>query len=231
MRLARLALMGAAAALMSGAAFAQDESANRLYGRLIAGVSLPDEVDQDLAYNPAILFLVTPPSLQTVDAGTGYAVGGALGFRYDNGFRTELEYRYQSSDLDEVRFNAPTAPTVAPDASLAAHFLMTNVIYEFRNSSRLTPYIGGGVGAAWVTSWTGPGDATGRDLTYAYQGRAGLAFALNETTRLGAEYVYVRTGELTYGPESFTPTGPGGPKIDGGEFAASTILVSLEKSF
>lgn len=230
MKVTRLALLGAGAALISGAALAQDESSNRLYGRLLAGVSLPDELGQDLAYNPAILFPLPPPSQQTVDAGTGYAVGGAIGFRYDNGFRTELEYRYQSSDIDEVRFNAG-APTAAPDASLSAHLLMTNVIYEFRNSSRLTPYIGGGVGAAWVTSWTGPGDVTDRDLTYAYQGRAGVAFALNETTRIGAEYVYVRTGELTYGPEAFTPTGPGGPKIDEGEFAASTALVSLEKSF
>lgn len=235
----RLALLAAAFALVSGAAMAQNDASSGLYGRLVAGVSLPDELDQDLSYNPDIVFLVTPASQQTVDAGTGYAAGGAIGFRYDNGFRTEMEYRYQSSDIDEVRFAGgfsavpsidPNA-TAFPDASLAAHFLMTNVIYEFANSSRITPYIGGGVGAAWVTHWTGPGDATDRDLTYAYQGRAGVAFALNETTRIGAEYVFVRTGELTYGPETFTPAGPAGPRIDEGEFAASTVLVSLEKSF
>jgi len=247
MQAERIVCLGVAIALFSGAAVAQDAASSGLYGRLEGGVSFPETLKQDLAFNPDIVSIVTPPSRQTVDAGTGYAAGGAIGFRYDNGVRTELEYRYQSSDIDEVRFAggvgvgivAPPAPpefidpnaTAFPDASLTAHLLMTNVIYEFRNSSRLTPFIGGGVGGAWVKSSLGVGDATDTDLTYAYQGRAGVALAINRSTRVGVEYVYVRTGELNYGPEEFTPTGPAGPQISEGEFAASTALLSFEKSF
>lgn len=229
---AMVLLSGAAMALFSGAAMAQDAASGGLYARLEGGVSFPENRKQDLTFNPNLAFAGTPPSRQTVDAGTGYAAGGAIGFRYANGVRTELEYRYQSSDIDEVAFSggAPAA-SVFPDASLTAHLLMTNVIFELRNSSRLTPYIGGGVGGAWVKSSLGMGDTTDTDLTYAYQGRAGIALAINETTRLGVEYVYVRTGEIKYGPEEFTPAGPFEPQISEGEFAASTALISVEKSF
>lgn len=239
MRQTKLVLLFMAFALAAGAAAAQEESTSGLYARVEGGVSLPDELDQDLSYNPNVVFIVTPPSQQTVDAGSGYAVGAAIGFRYESGFRTEMEYRYQSSDIDEVKFsggfdpnpaNNPNAP-IMPDASLTAHLLMSNVVYELHNSTSITPFIGGGVGAAWVTNWTGPGNAIECDLTYAYQGRAGIALELNTTTRIGAEYVYVRTGELTYGPQAFTPAGPIGPRIDEGKFAASTVLVNFEKSF
>ena len=226
----KIAFLSVAMVLVSGAAMADDAASGGLYARLEGGVSFPENLKQDLSFNPNIVFVVAPPSRQTVDAGTGYAAGGAIGFRYENGVRTELEYRYQSSEIDDVSFDAG-APMVFPDASLTAHLLMTNVVYEFRNSSRLTPFIGGGVGGAWVKSSLGVGDATDTDLTYAYQGRAGVALAINRSTRVGVEYVYVRTGELNYGPEEFTPTGPAGPQISEGEFAASTALLSFEKSF
>lgn len=232
MRPEKIAFLSVAMVLLSGAAMADDAALSGLYARLEGGVSFPEKLKQDLTHNPNLVFIVTPPSRQTVDAGTGYVAGGAIGFRYENGVRTELEYRYQSSDIDEVAFSggAPAA-SIFPDASLTAHLLMTNVIYEFRNSSRLTPFIGGGVGGAWVKSALGSGDATDTDLTYAYQGRAGIALAVNDTTRLAAEYVYVRTGELKYGPDEFTPAGPFEPQISEGEFAASTALISFEKSF
>lgn len=229
----QVAIVTSIAALLSGAALAQDDVSIGLYARVEGGFSLPEKLDQNLTYNPDMLFIVTPASQQTVDAGTGYAVGGAIGFRYESGFRTEMEYRYHSSDIDGVSLSGGgLGPSTAiPDASQTAHFLMSNVVYELRNSTPFTPFLGGGVGAAWVTSWTGPGAMTERDLTYAWQGRAGISLAINSTTRIGAEYLYVRTGELTFGPETFTPTGPAGPKIDGGKFAASTALVSFEKAF
>lgn len=226
----KLACLTVAIMLISGAAMADDAASSGLYARLEGGVSFPENLRQDITHNPNFVTIPEAPSRQTVDADAGYAAGGAIGFRYENGVRTELEYRYQSSDIDDVELE-PFGPTIFPDASLTAHLLMTNVVYEFRNSSRLTPYIGGGGGGAWVKSSLGSGDATDTDLTYAYQGRAGIALAINETTRVGVEYVYVRTGELHYGPETFTPTGPAGPQISEDEFAASTALISVEKSF
>lgn len=229
MKISKIAL-GAAALALSGPALAGEVDSFGLYARVEGGVSIPEKMNQDLEYNPALTFAPPPPSRRTVDAGAGYAAGGAVGFRYENGVRTELEYRYQSSDVDAVAFDAG-APAFAPEASLAAHLLMSNFAYEIRNDSPFTPFVGGGVGAAWVSSPLGAGAASETDLTYAWQARAGVALAVGETMRLAAEYVYVRTGKLTYGPDAFEPAGPFAPRISGDEFAASTALVSLEKSF
>ncbi|HXI87467.1 MAG TPA: outer membrane beta-barrel protein [Parvularculaceae bacterium] len=233
MRCHFMAAAGCVMFLVSSAALAQDGALSGFYARLEGGVSFPEKLTQDLTFNPSVAFPIAPPATQTVDARTGYAAGGAIGRRLGNGFKAELEYRFQSSKIDSVVLNggAVVSGPIFPNVSLAAHFLMPNLIYEFRNSSPLTPFIGVGVGGARIRSSLGAGNAADTDFTLAYQGRAGLAFAVGEATRLGVEYVYVRSGELHYGPRNFTPTGSIGPQISGASFAASTVLISFEKAF
>lgn len=231
----RLAFAAAAAltALGAGAASAQDDaaSAGGVYARIGGGVSFVSDWQQDFTYNPDVVFAVTPPSGQRVELDTGYAGVFALGFDYADGIRTELEYKYASAGVDAVTLadpvNGPTPASPVND-DIAGHFLMANFYFDFANASPLTPFIGGGVGGAFIENEQGQHDAA-----LALQGRAGVSLAMGGGFSTDLEYVYLRTNELEFGPsiEDFEPGGPAGPAIAGERYQASSVMVSLRKSF
>jgi len=214
------------------AALAQDGAASDgVYVRIGGGVAFASDWAQDYTFNPNAAFAGSPPTGQTVGNGDGYVIGGAIGFDYADGIRTELEYRYASTGIDAVTINDPTlGPTLATPVNddINVHFLMSNFYFDWRNDSRFTPFIGGGVGGAFVENETGV-----RDAALAYQGRAGVSFDVGGGFSLDTEYIYLRTSKLSYGPqdEDFTPAGPIGPRIDGDRYEASNVMVSVRKQF
>ena len=102
------------------------------------------------------------------DGATGILAGAAVGYSFAGqhpnsswgGFRVELEYLYRQSNYDqtsEIRTESGESRDKLRDeivqatdriGSMASHNLFGNLFYDFRNSSRFTPYIGigGGVG-------------------------------------------------------------------------------------
>ena len=82
----------------------------------------------------------------------------------------------------------------------------------------LEPYIGAGIGAAWIHSKI-PGAGSNDDFTYIWDAFIGLEAKLGGF-RLGAEYKYVRSGDV--GPVT-QPTGVPG----GAEFQLEGSVVSL----
>ena len=155
-------------------------------------------------------------------------------FDYADGIRTELEYRYAKSDVDLVtpiggfsESSGPLAP-YDPDAEIKAHFLMTNFFFDFANSSPLTPFIGGGVGGAFVSN-----ENAERDAALAYQGRAGVSLEMGTGFTADFEYIYLRTNELEFGPsaDEFTAEGPFGRAATGDRYQSSSVMVSLRRRF
>jgi opacity protein-like surface antigen len=213
-------------------AMAQENAASDgVYVRVGGGVSFASDWSQDYTFNPSTVFAVAPPTGQTVANGDGYVIGGAIGFDYADGIRTELEYRYASTSIDTLTINDPTlGPTLATPVNdeINVHFLMSNFYFDWTNDSRFTPFIGGGVGGAFVENETGA-----RDAALAYQGRAGVSLDVGGGFSLDTEYIYLRTSKLSYGPEDedFTAVGPIGPRIDGDRYEASNVMVSIRKQF
>lgn len=104
------------------------------------------------------------------DRATGILAGGAIGYSFSGhiqnknsplgGLRVELEYFYRQSNYDQtadVPLGVGTQGQKLRDeivhatdriGSLTSHNLFGNLLYDFRNASRFTPYIGigGGVG-------------------------------------------------------------------------------------
>lgn len=117
---------------------------------------------------------------QRANLKTGYAVSGASGYKWANGLRAEGELTYRRNTFKY--FDAPTNPYAGRQISLT---LMANAIYEFSTGSRLTPYIGAGVGLtmAWLNNLTqlnfGVTSFNNTDSSrFAYQGIAGVAIAI-----------------------------------------------------
>jgi outer membrane protein OmpA-like peptidoglycan-associated protein len=117
----------------------------------------------------------------------GYVVGLSLGGKTDWGLRGELEFAYRDNEGDSawnadvagvgtifvnppgptgyvLAFTTPVTGTVTSvgDITVQAYSVMANVWYDFDVDSVIKPYIGGGVGVAYVEANI---DMTGGNLT------------------------------------------------------------------
>lgn len=231
------AISAAAGVFALAPAHAQDPAAEnpaaaaakptRLYLRVGAGVNFSPDRDQNLAFNPDLVFAGGPPTARRVDTGAGASFTAAAGFDYPAGTRTELEYRRLGSTVDAVTTTSGGAPGTAPaSGNIRAHALMSNVYKHFETGSAVRPYVGAGVGGVFVEDFTGA-----RDSAFAYQGRAGLAIDLGPNVSANLEYVHLRSLEVEFGPAEFTPGGPAGPRIDGAPFVSSSVQVSFSRKF
>ncbi|MEM9618214.1 MAG: P44/Msp2 family outer membrane protein [Pseudomonadota bacterium] len=217
-------------------ASAQDEAReDGPYVRIGGGVSLTSDFEQNIAgAGAACLAIGCNPDRTLVDLEKGFIAGGALGFDYADGIRTELEYRYASSNIAARRFFEGDFETglglsglLAPvDDKLDSHFIFSNFYFDFYNSSPITPFIGGGVGGAFIDIGLGE-----RDAVLAYQGRAGLSVDVGGGFLADLEYVYVRTNNINYGPRVEDLPGSGEVAFTDGNYEASNVMLSLRKPF
>ncbi len=220
--------MAAVLAAGTGVAFAQDEADDDgAYLRLAIGATFVNDWEQDFIYNPTVVFAPPPPSGQNVDFGENLTFAAALGFDYTEGIRTEIEYRYAATPVDSVTAIAGTVPQPVKD-DIVAQFVMTNFYFDFGNSTALTPFIGGGVGGAFIRN-----ENEQRDAALALQGRAGVSVAFGGGLNADLEYIYLRTNELDFGPrvDDLIAGGPAGPAIVGERYRSSSVMLSLRKQF
>jgi opacity protein-like surface antigen len=161
-----------------GTSFARDTTVNSFDA--ITGRSFSDEVTFD----------------------PGVYVGGTGG--YDFGFlRLEGELSYRNSNIDKVTNNATGERFRNVDGNVGVFATMFNVFFDLHNSSRVTPYLGGGIGFANLHI----NDTTGRntsgnivplyedsnDTVFASQVGAGMDIAINSRYSLDVGYRYFIT--------------------------------------
>lgn len=159
----------------------------------------------------------------TTEFDTGYTASAALGRRFNNGLRGEIEFAYQSNDVDTHRnvqaagipldnedvgvlisgapLQGATVGAVVADGrgSVDTTFLMANVYYDFAEYGAFTPYVGGGVGVGFVNvdySPSGVGIVDDDDTVFAYQLIAGGSYAVNDSTSVFAQYRYRATEDV-----------------------------------
>lgn len=141
-----------------------------------ASISLNDEIaNTDASYKPTIAFT------------------SAVGYAFNQNFRVDLEYGYQEPDFDKI-----AGVNMDGVASLAVHTALANGYYNFRNSTKITPFIGGGVGAAFLEINSGAGGSLS-DTVLAYQGTAGAFYAVNEHLAVTGSYRYMDTEDGAFG--------------------------------
>jgi outer membrane protein OmpA-like peptidoglycan-associated protein len=125
----------------------------------------------------------------------GYGILGQAGYGFGP-VRVEGELGWRSNGVDKLA-------TVNGKGNLDAASLMANVYYDFATGTAFTPFLGVGVGGADVFANKIRNNAgtysKDSDLVFAYQGIAGISYALNESTSLKADYRYFRTTEGEFG--------------------------------
>jgi len=128
----------------------------------------------------------------TFDPGVRFGFG--LGYNVTEWFAAETEVGVSWNEIDKM-----TGATHADACLINAPFTF-NVKLQLPNPSVVRPYIGAGVGGASSVLDIdelvyGPARVSGSasDITFAWQGFAGVQFQLGENMSLGVEYRYVWT--------------------------------------
>jgi len=145
-----------------------------------------------------------------VEFDPGVNVGGTGG--YDFGFfRVEGELSYKSADIKTITDRADGYRFRSVDGSLGAFAMLGNVFLDIHNDSRVTPYLGGGIGfaALHISDTTGidtRGATTTRTLLYgsgddtvfAGQVGAGVDIAFTNRYSLDVGYRYFITDTANF---------------------------------
>jgi len=226
----KTALFGAVAAIAIAPAAAQDYKG--FYGSLMAGYN--EVQDQDASYLPDGEF--------KYEGGT--ALGGALGYAYGNGFRTELELMGRENDVDEILNFGKTSGSFgglgySNDSELTS--LMVNALYDFDGGvESLKPFVGVGLGygmidttANAVASGLGRTAVSEHDAGAMWQAIAGFAIPLADNLAFDVSYRYLAAFEDFSYANSTVTTSPGvlaGASVDV-DYAAHTVLAGLRWNF
>ena len=157
----------------------------------------------------------------SANLGTGWAGVGAIGYRLADGLRTEVELGYRSTNVDSL------AGSSVGMGEVNVSSVMSNVVYEIRRGSVLTPYLGVGIGLASIdfedVQPVGGSVLHGGDTVLAYQGIVGLGYLVSERVQLFADYRFFATADAGLSTRSNVG-------VDSG-YADHTLLVGLRFSF
>ncbi|HWU80668.1 MAG TPA: outer membrane beta-barrel protein, partial [Caulobacter sp.] len=203
-----------------------------------------------------------------------WAAFGRLGYKFTPNWRVEAEYGYRPSDVQSVRgagavgssggttgtqpFGLCTAgvgrtsaaPTCGePNGKWKATTLMGNVIFDMAPNSALNPFIGAGVGTAWVhnkvygqLSGVPAGAAIYQntsfddvDQAFAMQGIIGLGWNFAQNWSLDLTGRYLRTTKLDWGSVTQNAGPAGGGITDVGTFSGrykdTSVTLGLRYTF
>lgn len=146
----------------------------------------------------------------------GWAGVGTLGYKYDNGLRSELELGYRKNGADQVG-------AFAADGNVTTMSAMLNVLYDFDISDMLDTYVGVGAGIANIDynryRAAGSTIANESDTVPAVQGIVGASVPVTESTDAFLNYQYLHAIDTTV-------KSPAGVKTDL-DYDSSTILAGL----
>ena len=125
----------------------------------------------------------------------GVGILGQVGYGFGQiRLEGELGYRYNKTDTVEM-----LNQRVSGSGSARATTMMLNALYDFNTGTPWTPYIGAGVGGAYVNmNSVRARDNTfatvdDSDLVFAYQGIAGVSYDFTNNLAIKADYRYLGT--------------------------------------
>lgn len=208
---AALGVFSISVSAQAGDLFKFEPAESDFYIAGFGGVSLSSDatftgVSDPVAGVPGATGVAGTPLNVDVDYDTGFTFGGAIGyqlpFTYWNIFhpRLEVEVSYIDNDVSVGAFNAGTQ-TFEGDQSTVLVYLNNYSDIKFSEDQRFVPYIGGGLGAAFLDANIGyfPATATapvfaleGNETAFVTHGALGATYKLSDNLDLYSEGRYYR---------------------------------------
>ncbi len=184
--MARFLIGLAAIALFSAPALAERDSDNAWYGEVRGGSVFAMDSEEDILGG-----LDT-----TISLDTGWMVEVNTGYAHKSGWRGELAFNFRKNDFDEVEIDGFGSASL--DGDIWATTAMANVYYDIHLNrlgldglmwSRITPFVGGGIGVGYFEADSGLGHEG--DVAMTYQGLTGLSYALSSQWATTLTYSYM----------------------------------------
>ena len=132
----------------------------------------------------------------TISVDTGWMVEVNTGYAHHSGWRGELAFNFRKNDFDEIEIDGFGSADL--DGDIWATTAMVNGYYDISLErlgldgqlwSRLTPFIGGGIGVGYFEADSGLGHEG--DVAMTYQGLTGMSYALSEQWDTTFTYSYM----------------------------------------
>ena len=203
------------------------------YVGIEGGVTFPRSSDLDVVLNNTTTYdngyrLKYKDGID-VDAIAGYKLGP---------IRLEAEGGYKRAKVKSLGVSTPLVTDVGTAAGTTAtaddfsagnrigvKTLMANALLDSNfGNSRFGGYVGGGAGRAWASM---SGD---KDSAWAYQGIAGLRYAVSPNVDAGVKYRYFRTGTLGF-DDTFAVNNVPFTTETSGHYSSHSVLASLAYNF
>lgn len=188
------------------------------------------------------IFSVTPPEISDryeSGVGAGLAIGYDFYAKFNVPIRTELEYTTRNTVKSEgttTQDFGGYSVSQTTSRKTQASTLFANMYYDFKNGTSFTPYVGGGIGAAFVRtrdSWSSDAvadelDSSKNSTNFAWNIGAGVAYSFDQHWALDLGYRYVDFGKLK--GSDMEISGYGSTQIQS-EFSGHEIGLGLRYSF
>lgn len=215
MSLRTILLSAVTAALCTGAASASN--VNGWYVSLEGGANWVTDWDS-LVTTKGVASATT-----TFDA--GWAALASVGYGFSGNWRTEFEAGYRSNNIDTYTRGGELQTT---DGDLWEGTFMANVLYDIKVADKIGLSLGVGAGVDYAQlTLSDPGfSRSDEDWNFAYQGIAGLNYALGRQTTAFINYRY-----LTVSSPNFNTLAIGGEAISGDDFQKHTVTLGLRYAF
>lgn len=190
----------AALVLLAGPAAAQD-SPFYAAGKIGASILTADDISADDNAGETVDFGDDDETVFSL----GLALGVDLNEEYELPVRAELEYMYRNelqADGAAVVYGDP----MELSADIKVQTLMLNAYYDFRNSTKFIPYVGAGLGLAFIgidgeITDVNTGNSledTDSQTSMAWQVGAGVAYPITGNLLADLGYRYVNLGEAEF---------------------------------
>jgi len=119
----------------------------------------------------------------TAELKTGYGFNVNAGYDFEP-VRVEFEFGYKQADVDKFTSGGGSTPGSGSDTTFISY--MANAYYDFKNSSKVTPYVGAGIGVL-NGEFRDPGFKSD-DTVFGYQLIAGAAYNVTRNVALELSY-------------------------------------------
>jgi opacity protein-like surface antigen len=135
------------------------------------------------------------PGSYTADYDAGFAISGAVGYRFDRHLRAEFEAGYQEAEIGDLIVSG--VGDLGGKWSVGVATALVNVIYDVDYWDALAvPYVGAGLGLGYVMLDSKPDAALSVDASspeFAWNVLAGIRLRVFDNTLLSLGYRYLGT--------------------------------------
>ena len=151
------------------------------YGSLYGGLSLLEDADAGLG------------SLEA-EFDPGFVVGATYGARVVDAFtaRLELDLSYRRHEIEDIG-------NVSGGGDVNTFGALGNFWLDFINTTSFTPYVGGGLGLAYIdlndVELAGADLVDDEDLVFAWQLGAGVGWEVSSNVTIGLDYRWFATAD------------------------------------